>query len=174
MNLNIRLFFKINSLSGKSRFWDAFGRAGAEWAIIAILGWYAASSFVVSLPEWRGAFWPILFFGASWLLAWLLSIGIGLIVKEPRPHITYPESKLLFTPTMSWKSFPSDHAMTSWLAFFTALNFGFPAAWALLPLVLWVIWGRVYAGMHYPFDIVGGTVLAGLVAVLGYYVLLLI
>ncbi len=169
MNLNIRLFFKINNLVGKSRFIDAFGRAGAEWAIIAVLGWYAASVFIEYLPSSRAVAWPLLFFGGSWILAWLISIAIGLIVKEPRPNISYPESKLLFTPTMSWKSFPSDHAMTSWLALFTALMFGLPGAWGLLPLAIWVSWGRIFAGLHYPFDIVGGVALAGLVAVIGFY-----
>ncbi len=172
MNWNIRLFFKINSLVGKSRLFDAIGRAGAEWAIIAMLGWFGASVFVANLPDKKAALWPIVFFVGSWLVGWVISIGLGLIVREPRPHITYPEAKLLFTPTMSWKSFPSDHALSSWLLFFTALHFGLPGAWALLPLTLWVVWGRVYAGLHYPFDIAGGTVLAAFVAVLQYLVLL--
>ena len=52
-----------------------------------------------------------------------------------------------------------------------ALVFQLPAAWWLAPLALWVSWGRVYAGLHYPFDIVGGAAVAGLVAMFSYYIL---
>ncbi len=169
MNLNIKLFKNINGLVGKSRFWDAFGRAGAEWVVVAMLGWYAAADFIANLPNKGAVLWPLLFLGAAWALGWLLDVFIGIIVKEPRPHVTYPESKLLFTPLMSWKSFPSDHAMSAWLILFMALVFQLPFAWALIPLALWVSWGRVYAGVHYPFDIVGGAAVAGLVAIFSYY-----
>lgn len=172
MNFNVKLFQKINGFVGTNRWLDAFGRAGAEWVVIGMVGWFLTIDIWGYRSSWRGSIWPILFLGTAWALGWFLNIFIGLIVREPRPHITNPGSKLLFTPLMSWKSFPSDHAMSAWLIFFMALIFHLPWAWGLLPLALWVSWGRVFAGVHYPFDIVGGISVAGLVAILSYYLMI--
>lgn len=174
MDFNTRLFFRINQLVGKNPWLDAFGRAGAEWVILAMLAWYAVVSLIAYNFHLRLAIWPLLFFGTAWALGWIINIGLGALAREPRPHIKFPESKLLFTPLMSWKSFPSDHAMTAWLIFFLAIIFRLPFAWSLLPLALWVSWGRVFAGVHYPFDVLGGAAVAGAVAILSYYCILFI
>jgi undecaprenyl-diphosphatase len=174
MNFNVRLFKRINALVGSSKWLDAFGRAGAEYVVIGMLVWFVLADLSAYLPSKRAAILPILFLGTAWTLGWFLDLFIGIIVREPRPHITHPESKLLFTPLMNWKSFPSDHAMSSWLIFFIAAVFHLPFAWGLLPLALWVCWGRVYSGVHYPFDIVGGFGVAGLVSVVAYYVLVIL
>ena len=172
MNWNTRWFFRVNKLVGTNLWLDAFGRAGAEWVVVAMVFWYVVSAWIGYAPDTHSASWAILFFGTAWALGWLLDVGIGVVVREPRPHVRYPESKLLFRPLMSWKSFPSDHAMTAWLIFFLALMFHLPFSWSLLPLALWVSWGRVYVGAHYPFDIVGGLAVAGFVAVLAWQLLL--
>jgi undecaprenyl-diphosphatase len=66
-----------------------------------------------------------------------------------------------------WSSFPSDHAL-----FFTALAAGFiivnrPVGLAVLGYVLaFILLPRIYAGLHYPSDILAGMALgAGMVAV---------
>jgi len=163
MNWNTKLFFRINALIGRYRWLDLFGRAGAEWAIIAAVGWYGASAFLAGLPNGKTVFLYFASTALAWSMGFLTSWITGLMVKEVRPHATYPECNLLFRPMSTWKSFPSDHAMAAFLLFFMALLFGFSGAWALLVLALWVVWGRVYAGAHYPIDIIGGLVLAGLV-----------
>lgn len=173
MDLNSRLYLKINSFLGHNRWLDTFGRAGAEWAIFGSVSWYIVSAFVAFWPERRAVLWCLLFLGALWALGLIMSWGIGLLVKEVRPHLKFPGSKLLFLPLSNWKSFPSDHSMSAWLIFFLAVVFSLPGAWALLPLALWVSWGRVYAGVHYPFDVVGGMSLAGLLAMFGYYLLIM-
>lgn len=174
MNFNVRLFFKINELSAKrNRWWDAFGRAGAEFVIVAMVGWYVSFLYLQTTPNTR-MFWVGLFtLAVCWVMGWLLDIGIGLVVKEPRPHITYPESKLLFQPKMSWKSFPSDHAMSAWLIFFLAIIFNLPGVEVLGLLAVWVCWGRVYAGVHYPFDTLGGLLVAALISMMTLYLMVL-
>lgn len=164
MNWNTRFFFKINALVGKNHWLDALGRSGAEWAIIAMVGWYSASVFIERWPERRQAILFLLATFGIWLGSWLIDMGIGYLAHRPRPYVIYPDSRRLFAPMQSWKSFPSDHAMSAWLIFFLATRAHLPGSAALLPLALWVSWGRVYAGVHYPGDVIGGFLLAGVYA----------
>lgn len=172
MNLNIKLFQSINSLVGRNKWLDAFGLAGAEWAIVVSVFWYGAAALVKVYPDWQIGLRPIVFLAGASSLGWLINIGIGRLVQEPRPHVTYPQSKLLFTPLSNWKSFPSDHAMAAWLIVFLGVIFNLPGVEVLLVLALWIGWGRVYAGVHYPFDIVGGAAVAGLCAMISFLILL--
>lgn len=173
MNFNVKLFQIINSLVGKNRGLDLFGKTGAEWVVVASVGWYISS---VYLDVGNNHFALLLRLGAlpvCWLAGWLIDIFIATIVQEPRPHVTYPETKLMFTPLMSWKSFPSDHAMSAWLIFFLAFMFNVPGFEMLAVLALWVCWGRVYAGCHYPFDMVGGFLVAAFVTLVAYNLLII-
>lgn len=171
MDWNTQLFFKINALVGRNHWLDAFGRAGAEWAVVAMLGWYGSSAFISRWPNRQSAVVFLLWSLAVWFFGWLINIGIGYFVHEPRPHTTYPMTRLLFTPIQNWKSFPSDHAMAAWLIVFLAVLGHLPGATALIPLAVWVSWGRVFAGVHYPGDILGGFLMAGLTATAGHFVL---
>lgn len=149
---------------GRNRWLDAFGRAGAEWVIVASFGWFVASAFISYSPFWINALAPVITFAGAWLLAWTLNIALGFIVREPRPQITEPQIRELFRPLMHWKSFPSDHAMTAFLIFFIALIFGLPGSWALFVFAFWIIFGRIYSGVHYPIDVIGGFSIAACVA----------
>lgn len=171
MNFDTKLFLAVNRLVGQNPWLDALGRAGAEWVVIAMAAWYVLNAYVAYGGELRRALAPVLWLGTAWAGGWFLNVLIGLLVRAPRPHLTHPDSQLLFPPLLNWKSFPSDHAMSAFLIFFMALVFSLPLAWPLLPLALWVAWGRVYAGLHYPFDIVGGAAVAGLLATVSYYIL---
>jgi undecaprenyl-diphosphatase len=74
---------------------------------------------------------------------------------EPDPLVNVPDSG----------SFPSGHAATSFAAA-TILSFAFPRlAPLLLVLAAAVGFSRVYVGVHYPLDIVGGAVLGVLIAI---------
>ena len=170
MDLNTKILLKINGLAGKSKLLDSFGRAGAEWVIIAMVAWYIAGDLIENMPNKRLVFLPIIFLSASWAIGWLINLLIGMSVREPRPYITNSQIKPLFKSIVSWKTFPSDHSMSAFLIFFMANIFHLPGAWALLPMALWVVWGRVYAGLHYPLDIFGGAGVAVFVSTVSYYV----
>ena len=128
------------------------GRLGLLWIVIA-LGLGAA------YRRW-GVIW------LTWIavaLADWSAMGVKALVDRPRPPERYAEPKTL-VPVPHDASFPSGHAATSFAAA-TMLSFAFPRlAPALFVLAAAVAFSRVYVGVHYPLDVIGGAVLGVLVA----------
>ena len=98
----------------------------------------------------------------------LLNLGIKNIVKRPRP---YKSLSNVYYKNVSIKdeySFPSSHTSTSFsIATTFALRYSkYPQIY--VPMYLWglvVGYGRMYFGMHYPSDVLGGAVLGSLSAI---------
>ncbi len=87
------------------------------------------------------------------------------LVNRPRPYEAL--TNIHYVGTEFGKSFPSGHAAG---AFMVALVLGTKVKKALIPLLLisvFVSVARVYIGVHYPFDVIGGAI-AG--AIIGYAV----
>lgn len=94
------------------------------------------------------------------LLAYALRHAIG----RPRPPSVYAEPKPL-VGVPHGGSFPSGHAATSF-ACATVLAFAAPRlAPAFFALAAAIAWSRVYVGVHYPLDVLGGAALGVLVAI---------
>jgi undecaprenyl-diphosphatase len=91
------------------------------------------------------------------------AMGLKALFDRPRPPLRYAEPEpLVRTPHDG--SFPSGHAATSFAAA-TIMSFAFPRlAPFLFVLAALVAWSRVYVGVHYPLDIIGGALLGILVA----------
>lgn len=97
-----------------------------------------------------------------------LTTAIKYIVKRPRPYISlknvYVKKGILGDPY----SFPSGHTSTAF-SIATELALRYPKyPQAYVPAYLWgliVGYGRVYFGMHYPSDVLGGAIIGSLSAI---------
>jgi undecaprenyl-diphosphatase len=107
--------------------------------------------------------------GTLWLTVLAVALadwsatGIKALVGRDRPPVEYARPKAL-VPVPHDASFPSGHASTSFAAA-TVLTFAFPRlAPALFVLAAAIAFSRVYVGVHYPLDVLGGAMLGVLVA----------
>jgi undecaprenyl-diphosphatase len=67
-------------------------------------------------------------------------------------------------------SFPSSHASNSFAAA-TLLTIFYPkSGWVFIPFAILVCFSRIYIGVHFPFDVIGGAIL-GIIFSLSLYAL---
>ena len=96
--------------------------------------------------------------------AQLVSFGLREAIGRPRPPEVYAEPKALVTVPHDG-SFPSGHATSSFACATTLAFFAPRAAPLFLVLAAAIAWSRVYVGVHYPLDVLGGAVLGAAIAI---------
>jgi undecaprenyl-diphosphatase len=119
------------------------------------LGLLAAGLIRNDVPMKQNA----LYMASSTAVSYLLDYAIKQLVKRPRPFLT--DLKLVPVYRPGEYSFPSGHT-SSTFGMTTALWHAYPKWWVIAPSVLWstsVGYSRMYLGVHYPTDVLGGAAL---------------
>ena len=129
------------------------GGQGLVWLAIALV-----------LAVWWRRPWLFAQVALADLAAQVISTGLKQWIARARPSEVYATPKpLVHAPHDN--SFPSGHATASF-ACATMLSFYAPrAAPAFFLLAAAIAWSRVYVGVHYPLDVLGGAVLGVLIAI---------
>jgi undecaprenyl-diphosphatase len=113
---------------------------------------------------WRRP-WVLVAVAAAGLSADLISLALRQLIGRDRPFVLYPEPRPLVHPPSSG-SFPSGHASAAF-ACATVMAWASPRlAVPVYVLAAVVAWSRVYVGVHYPLDVLGGALLGTLVGML--------
>lgn len=188
---NYHLFLAINHLAGRFAWLDALMIFGANlaiflWPLLLLALWGLPQAWrsralqageQAILQERRAtALWVVV----ACVLAYLFNLGLEHLLFEPRPFVSHVVHLLITHPADA--SFPSDHTAVSF-AVVGMLLLALPTlaahAWnrqsrhlLRVPLILLVLalllacgigLARVFVGVHYPGDILGGA-LSGLCA----------
>jgi len=154
-SLNIEIFRWIHSGAGTHPVMDAlavfFGEGGPYFMAIpfAVLWFLVDGNRKTALLEATEAA----------TIGLTVNQLIGLFYFHPRPYMIG-----LATPLFSHgpeNSFPSDHATLMFAAAFYMLMAGRWAACGIPILTVGTLtaWGRVYSGIHFPFDMAGSLVI---------------
>lgn len=86
--------------------------------------------------------------------------GINYLYERPRPFVTHPDIINMYLK-VDVASFPSSHTLLAFgIAFSIRMSKHRKLGNWLLVLAVFVALGRMYAGLHYSSDIIGGFVLA--------------
>jgi undecaprenyl-diphosphatase len=96
------------------------------------------------------------------VLADTTALALKRVFERPRPYVPFPDPEPLVGTGFDY-AFPSGHAATSFAGATVLSRAGPRLAPAFFLLAAAVAWSRVYVGVHYPSDILGGAVLGVLV-----------
>lgn len=150
---NVSLFFLIFGLNNQSQLADLLMIFGAEFLIYLMLILAFILAVRGKIPERKS----LILFLISFPILVLLIKFIHLFLFEPRPYITNNILPLI-THKEADASFPSRHA-----SIMSAIAFAYwyyKSRWTPLFLLslIWVGIARIYVGVHYPIDILGGII----------------
>jgi undecaprenyl-diphosphatase len=127
--------------------------------------WYL---LIIALPCLYGR--PALRPAVAMALTGMLGVAVYKVLKRAfvreRPFITHAAIDRAM-PALDRYSFPSGHTLHA-VSFTLQACMHFPQlAWVLVPLAMTIAASRVVLGLHYPTDVLAGTILGALLALLG-------
>ncbi len=123
---------------------------GLQWWLLGIVLWRTRGG--------RRGLWVALTIFVGMVLAWSTAETIKRIVQRPRPFLAIPDALPAIIPEPGSYSFPSGDTA---LAFGAAVAFGqcFPRFRPFAILLAFAVGlSRVFVGVHYPLDALGGAI----------------
>jgi undecaprenyl-diphosphatase len=99
-----------------------------------------------------------LYVGESILVSTFITTALKNTIQRPRPFVNDPT--IVPADVAGGYSFPSGHTSEAF-ATATALSIAYPKWYVIVPSYLWatsVGYSRMYLGVHYPSDVLGGAI----------------
>lgn len=158
MNPDVMLFHALNDFVGVVPPLDWFARLVVnDYAVPTLCAlfvgalWFAGDSLSEQHANQRAVLFALL--GA--LIAMAAIKDMQLVYFRPRPFATEEVKLLFYRPSVS--SFPSVPVATLFCFVTAVWQLNRPLTrWFLIPALLFAL-ARVYAGVHYPSDVLGGA-----------------
>lgn len=158
------LFLWINGLVGALPILDGAARlaasdylAPATLAFTLIALWFSGQDSQIRLRQQVGVFVALSSMGLSGLVVFITNI----FYFRPRPFIEMDANLLFYQPTDS--SFPSNSAAAAFGIAFGIWGVNRKLGWFAIGVAASYGLARVYAGVHYPLDILAGAAIAAVV-----------
>ncbi|WDL95690.1 undecaprenyl-diphosphatase [Alicyclobacillus sp. ALC3] len=154
----------INGFAGRNHILDAvmvfFAKDALEiYAALFIIAWFVLPKKDIDNRH------ALVMAGLSGVLALIINLVIAHIWFRPRPFTVFKKGTFTqLVPHVPDASFPSDHASGSWG--FAAGSWGKQQKWisyTFTIIAVIVMIARVFVGVHYPTDVIGGMVI-GIIA----------
>lgn len=165
-SINTRWYLDVNRLAKHSSWAHGIMETYSHYVGIALLAlvllgaWWWSRHSASSARTVAGVLWSAGGTVVAWAIAhFVLKPAVG----ERRPYLALSHVEVLLGRTHGY-SFPSGHATIAGAVIVGLLlcNRRLAASLAVV-LGLLLCFGRVYTGMHYPFDVLGGLVVGGVV-----------
>ena len=131
--------------------------APAVLAFALMVLWFGERDAEVRLRHQVGVFVALSSMGLSGLTVFILNM----FYFRPRPFVELDVNLLFYQPTDS--SFPSNSAATAFGMAFGIWGVNRKVGWFTIAVAGLYGLARVYAGVHYPLDILGGAAIAAVV-----------
>jgi len=152
--MDVYLFNKINGLAGNWRIFDWIGIFFAEYLL-----WIVVGVLVVLFLIKKTRLMAICAGGSIVLGRLIITEIIKRLYSSPRPYIILEGVKKIIAGNTDYQSFPSGHT-TIFFALATAIYF-FNKKLGIVSFVVAILVGlsRIFVGVHWPIDILGGAVI---------------
>ena len=165
MSLDQTLFLWINGFAGRITLLDEFLKGMANdyffivgSCLILVALWFGTRDVYLRRRNQRGIISALLSLGIAQGIVCI----INLFYFRPRPFTELPAYLLFYLPTDS--SFPSNSTSVIFALATAILLVDKKTGSLLLTLALVHGFSRIYVGIHYPLDILGGIIIGVLVA----------
>lgn len=158
--MNLEIF----NLSGKNQLLDQFMIFGAKYLVFIIIFLIIILAFRGRVKEKKVVLITILSLG----FAFTLNKVISVFFFVQRPFVEHQIKPLI--DHVADASFPSSHTTFAFVIALSYLFYKSKYAPIFILAAFWVAFARVYVGVHYPLDIIGGILVSLLSVTLSWQI----